>query len=138
MNSNQKYNQAAIKQFRKELSRLLDDTRDIDIKVLNRAVNEGVADAKRNTNVVTGYMRRGWKSAPAVKSRTGGVTKTMVNVMDYASYVNYGHRLVNRSGETVGFVKGQFMLEKAIHKVDKALEREFKKEVERVNRKHDK
>lgn len=138
MNSNQRYNQAAIKQFRKELTSMLDDITDIDIKVLNRAVNEGVADAKRNTNVVTGYMRRGWKSAPAVKSRSGGATKSMVNVMDYSSYVNYGHRLVNRSGETVGFVKGQFMLEKAIRKVDKALIREFKKEVEKVNRKHDK
>lgn len=138
MNSNQRYNQAAIKQFRKELSAMFEDIIDIDMKVLNRAVNEGVADAKRNTNVVTGYMRRGWKSAPAVKSRSGGITKTIVNIMDYSSYVNYGHRIVNRSGETVGFVKGQFMLEKAIRKVDKALIREFKKEVEKVNREHDK
>ncbi|MDR7856305.1 HK97 gp10 family phage protein [Tissierella sp.] len=138
MNTNERHNKAAIQQFRKELAAMLDDIVDIDIKVLNKAVNEGVADVKRNTPVDTGYMRKGWKSAPAVKSRTGGVTKTMVNIMDYASYVNYGHRIVSRKGETVGFVKGQYMLEKAINKVDKALEREFKEEVERVNRKHDK
>lgn len=138
MNSNQKYNSAAIKQFRKELIDLVGDITDIDIKCLNRAVNEGVADAKRNTNVVSSYMRKSWRAAPAVKAKGGGASKTMVNNMDYSSYVNYGHRIVNRSGETIGWVKGQFMLEKAIHVVDKALLREFKKEVERVKKKHDK
>jgi hypothetical protein len=137
MNSNQKYNQAAIKKFRKELEAMLGDIVDIDVKVLNRAVNEGVADAKSNTNTVTGWMKKSWRSTPAVKS-TKGVTKVLVNSMDYSSYVNYGHRIVNRSGETIGWVKGQFMLEKAINKVDKALVREFKKEVERVNKRHDK
>lgn len=117
---------------------MLDDIRDIDVKCLNRAVNEGVADAKRNTPVDSGYMRRAWRSAPAVKSVSGGATKTMVNSMDYSSFVNDGHRKVNKAGETTGWVQGQFMLEKAINKVDKALEREFKKEVERVNREHDK
>lgn len=137
MNNNYRANRAAIKQFRKELTALLGDIMDIDIKVLNRAVSEGVADAKRNTPVDTGIMRRSWRSAPAVKSISGGVTKSMVNTADYSEYVNYGHRTVNRAGETTGWVKGQFMLEKAIHKVDNALEREFKKEVERVNREHD-
>lgn len=138
MNNNQRANQAAIKQFRKELSAMLGDIADIDVRVLNRAVNEGVADAKRNTPVRTGFMRRSWRSTPAVKAATGGVTKTMVNTADYSSYVNDGHRLVNGDGETVGWVNGQFMLEKAINKTDKALEREFKKEIERVNREHDK
>lgn len=137
MNSNQKYNQAAIKKFRKELEAMLGDVVDIDVKVLNRAVNEGVADAKSNTNTVTGWMKKSWRSTPAVKSAKG-VTKGLVNSMDYSSFVNYGHRIVNRSGETIGWVKGQFMLEKAINKVDKALVREFKIEVERVNKRHDK
>lgn len=138
MNSNQRYNQAAIKQFRKELTAMFGDIADIDIKCLNKAVNVGVADAKRNTNVISGFMRKSWRSAPAVKSKAGGVTKSMVNSADYSEYVNYGHRIVNKAGETIGFVKGQFMLEKAINKVDKQLQKEFKDEVERVNRKHDK
>jgi len=45
---------------------------------------------------------------------------------------------VNRSGETVGFKKGRFILEKAVSKVEKQLVEEFRKEVERVNSKHDK
>lgn len=137
MSSNYQRNKAFINQFRKELSSMLGDITEIDMKVLNRAVNEGVADVKRNTPVDTGYMRKSWRATPAMKSKTGGVIKIIVNNMHYASYVNYGHRVVNRKGATVGFVKGHYMLEKAINKVEKALAREFKKEVERVNRKHD-
>jgi len=162
VNNNQRANEIAIKQFRKELSAMLEDIRDIDIKCLNKAVNEGVKVAKQLTNVseggnivdfttrdgvhvnfttkttrVGGFMRKSWRSAPAVKSKSGGVTKSIVNNADYSSYVNYGHRIV-QSGVTKGFVKGQFMLEKAINKVDKVLVSEFNKEVERVNREHDK
>lgn len=162
MNSNQKANQIAIKKFRKELSSMLDDITDIDIKILNRAVNEGVRVAKENTNVseggnvvdfttsegvhvhfttdstrVGGFMRKSWRSAPAVKAKRGGVTKSLVNTADYASFVNYGHRIV-QGGVTKGWVNGQFMLEKAISATNKALEREFKKEIERVKREHDK
>lgn len=135
MSSNYQRNKAFIDQYRKELKSMLDDITDIDIKVLNRAVNEGVADVKRNTPVDTGYMRRSWSATPTLKTREG-VTKQLINVMDYASYVNYGHRIVTRSGETVGFARGKFMLEKAINKVDKALLKEFRKEVERVNSRH--
>lgn len=163
MNSNQKYNQAAIKQFRKELSAMLDDITDIDIKCLNKAVNVGLADAKKNTpvgqysnevNFTTkdgenvhfttnntrqgGFMRSRWGTTPTRKTKSSGVTKSLVNNADYSEFVNYGHRIVNKKGETVGWVKGKFMLEKAINKVDKALISEFRKEVERVNKEHDK
>jgi len=136
--SNYRRNKAEIDKFRKELKSMLDDISDIDIKVLNKAVNEGVEFAKEHTNVVTGHMRRSWRSAPAVKSSKGAVTKPLVNTADYAPYVNNGHRIVNKSGETIGWVKGQFILEKSVHKVDKVLLQEFRNEVERVNRKHDK
>lgn len=138
MNSNRKYNEAAVKQFRKELLSMFDDIEDIDKKVLNKSVNKGVAVAKKNTNVVTGFMRRRWRSAPAVKSKTGGVTKSLVNLADYASHVNYGHRIVNKFNETKGFVRGQFILEKTVGFIERELVKNFKAEVERINKKHDK
>lgn len=138
MNSNRKYNEAMVKQFRKELKALLDDIEDIDKIILNKAVNKGVKIAKLNTNVVTSFMRKSWKSTPAVKSKSGEVTKSLVNSMDYSEFVNYGHRIVNKNGETTGWVRGQFMLEKAIGVVERELVKEFKNEVERVNREHDK
>lgn len=138
MNSNRKYNEAAVKHFRKELLSMLGDIEDIDKKVLNKSVNKGVRYAKENTNVVTGFMRGRWRSAPAVKSKSGNVTKSLVNTADYSSHVNYGHRIVNKFKETIGWVKGQFILEKTIGFIERQLVKDFKEEVERINKKHDK
>ncbi len=136
--SNYRRNKAEIDKFRKELKSMFNDISEIDVKVLNKAVNDGVKEAKERTNVISGHMRRSWRATPAIKSSNGEVTKTLINTADYAPYVNYGHRIVNKSGETVGWVQGKFILEKVVHKVDKALLEAFRKEVERVNRKHDK
>lgn len=138
MNSNRKYNQAALKQFRKELKAMFDDIEAIDKNILNKSVNEGVRHAKKDTNVVSGFMKKNWRSAPAVKTNDGVVTKSLVNSADYSSHVNYGHRIVNNKGETIGFVKGQFILEKAVGVVERELVKNFKKEVERLSKKHDK
>jgi hypothetical protein len=137
MSSNYRRNKALIDKYRKELKAMMNDISEIDQRVLNKAVNIGLADAKRNTPVVTGFMRKSWATSPTKKTGNGA-EKELYNTAFYAPYVNYGHRIVNRSGKTVGWVPGQFMLEKAVNKVDKALESEFKKEVERVSRKHDK
>ena len=137
MSSNYRRNKAFIDKYRKELRAMLDDISEIDKRVLNKAVSVGLADAKRNTPVVTGFMRRSWAVTPTKKTASGA-EKSLINNADYSSYVNYGHRVVNRSGETVGWVPGRFILEKAVNKVEKQLGEEFRKEVERVNRKHDK
>lgn len=162
MNNNQRANQIAIKQYRKELKAMLDDISEIDAKIMTRAVHEGKATAVRNTPVgqrsshvhfvtkegkevdfdvkspyIGGFMRKSWHVSPTKKTRKV-VEKSLFNTADYSSYVNDGHRIVTRNGITVGWVDGQFMLEKAKNTVNKAIEREFKKEVERVNKKHDK
>lgn len=142
MNSNRKYNEAAVRAFRKELTGLLEDIEEIDKIVLNKSVNSGVRVVKELTPVgqyrngkVGGFMKKSWRSAPAVKSK-GVVTKSMVNSANYSSFVNYGHRVVNRKGETVGYVKGKFMLEKAIGHIERKLVKNFEIEVERVNKEH--
>lgn len=159
--SNYRRNKAFIDKYRKELKAMLDDVSEIDKKVLNKAVNLGAAYAKRNTPVgmrgnvvefttrdgkhvrfemrysrIGGFMRRSWHVTPTKKTPKG-IEKELINTADYAEYVNYGHRIV-QGGKTKGWVKGLFILEKAINRVGKALVRYFKEEVERVNRKHDK
>lgn len=81
-------------------------------------------------------MRRSWKTTPAQKQGSATV-KTLFNLANYAEFVNYGHRVVSQ-GKTVGYVKGKFMLEKAIGHIEKKLVENFRKEVERVNKLHDK
>ena len=160
--SNYRRNKAAIDKYRKELKSMMGDINGIDVKILNRAVNEGVRVAKELTPVsaggsivefdtrdgthvsfklssprIGGFMRKSWRSAPAVKSKGGGATKSMVNSADYSEYVNYGHRIV-QGGVNKGWVEGQFMLEKAVSHSEKVLKQEFSKEIERVNQEHDK
>jgi len=159
--SNVSDNAAAANRFRDELKAMCGDISQIDKKVLTAAVNQGLTDVKKNTpighysNVVdfdtyegkhvhfeTGFkqqggtMRKGWHS-PLAQKTAGGVEKTIENPVEYASYVNDGHRTVTRDGVTLGFVEGKHMLEKAVHVVDAALSREFEAEVRRVQQRHD-
>lgn len=160
MGSNQRRNKAAIDKYRKELEDILDDISEIDKKVLNKAVNVGLAEAKRLTPVgvypkevnfttqdgknvsfkisktkVGGHMRRSWATS-GIKKTNNGVSKEIFNTAEYASYVNYGHRIVIR-GITKGFVQGKFMLEKVVNKVEKAMINEFDKAINEVKKKHD-
>ncbi|QHI72897.1 HK97 gp10 family phage protein [Aminipila terrae] len=137
MSSNQGRNQAAINKFRSELQSMFGDIREIDVKVLDKSVNVGARNAKENTPVATSFMQKSWRAVPARKSKQGA-EKELINTADYSSYVNDGHRIVNKLGETIGFIKGKFILEGAIRLVEKTLKNEFEKEVERVNKKHGK
>ncbi|WP_094549961.1 HK97 gp10 family phage protein [Petroclostridium xylanilyticum] len=164
MNTNQRANEIRLKQFREELELMLEDVKEIDKKMLTKAVNVGLVEVKKNTPTgnypthvefiaykgtekeklvsfdvskkVGGHLKKSWHVSRTEKTNEG-VEKKLYNTADYALYVNNGHRIV-RHGKTVGFVKGKFMLEKAMGKVDKAIVDEFKKEVEEVKRKHGK
>lgn len=138
MMSNYQHNRKEIDQFRKELRAMVGDISVIDAKILNISVNKGLASAKRNTPVDTGFMRKMWGALPLRKVKRKGVEKSIYNAADYSSYVNDGHRAVNQAGETTGWVEGQFMLNKAEKQVRRSLKQEFKKEIERVNKKYDK
>lgn len=68
------------------------------------------------TGKVGGTLRRGWTTAPIARTHKNGNIKVVIyNPVEYASYVEYGHR--TRGGK--GFVRGQFMLEKSRQEVDK-------------------
>ena len=164
--SNYRRNKAAIDQFRKELMAMVDDIQQIDKKVLNKAVNNGAAYAKRHTPVgkhpnpvtftvktgpdagtvvsfkvsnpgVGGFLRKSWHKLPTKKSKAGVETE-LVNTAEYSTYWNYGHRIVTKKGgPTKGFVKGTFVLEKTRGYIEKQLVKEFEKEVKAVQSKHD-
>lgn len=70
-----------------------------------------VREVKRETNVVTGNLRRRWDSR--VEKRSDGADIILENDAEYAAPVNDGHRIV-RGGKTVGMVEGRHMLEKGI------------------------
>lgn len=172
--SNYQRNKAEIDRFRKELMSMMDDIQEIDRRVLNKAVNEGVRYAKRKTPVgvhpnpvtftvkrgpdagkvvsfearksaeasacamVGGWLRWNWHKLPT--RRNGQSIETeLVNSADYASYWNYGHNIKNsKTGPSKGFVKGTYVLEKTQNYVSKRISSLFEKEVEAVQKRHDK
>ena len=83
MSSNYRRNKAAIDKFRKELKAMLGDISEIDSRILTQAVNEGLADAKSNTPVVTGFMKRSWAVTPTKKTASGA-EKSLINTAEYA------------------------------------------------------
>ena len=83
MSSNYRRNKAFIDNYRKELRAMLDDISEIDKRVLNKAVSVGLADAKRNTPVDTGFMRKSWAVTPTKKTASGA-EKSLINNADYA------------------------------------------------------
>lgn len=165
--SNYSDNAKAIEQFQKELKSMLNDIREIDKNVLNQAVNEGVTYAKKLTpvglhpNPVTftvkrgpdagtvvefkvsnpgtgGFLRKSWHKLPT-KRIAQGLETALVNTAEYASYWNDGHRIANtKGGPTKGFVKGAHVLEKTREYVEKRMVKLFEKEVEAVQKEHDK
>lgn len=74
--TNYNANKQAIDRFRKELMEMVEDIREIDKNVLNRAVNDGVAYAKRRTpvgthpNPVTFTVKRGPDAGKVVSFKT--------------------------------------------------------------------
>ena len=133
-------NKKAVDLFRKELTAMLGDISEIDKKVLNRAMNEGVAFAKRKSPVITGVFRKNWRKLP-VRKNNKVVEAELVNNANYASFVNYGHRTVDRDGNTTGYVKskmGDHLLEKTCDFMEKRMAELFEREVKAVQEKHDK
>lgn len=164
--SNYRRNKAFVDQFRKELKAEMDDLSEVDVKVLNQAVNEGIRWLKERTptgihpnpvtfkvksgpkagkvvsfktkdTIVGGLLKKSWRSAPASKSASGA-KKVLVNTAEYASYWNYGHRIVLRKGgPTKGFVKGTYLLEKGVSYIDRRLVALFEAEVQRIRKEHE-
>lgn len=164
--SNYRRNKAMCDQFRKELADMMDDIREIDKKVLNKSVNQGVRYAKGHTlegkhpNPVTftikhgkhageevsfpvknpgtgGKLKESWHKLPT-KKLVGGVETEVVNTQFYASYWNDGHRIVTKKGGPIkGLVKGTHVLEKMKSHVDRQMVKNFEAEVKAVQAKHD-
>lgn len=93
--------------------------------------------AKKLTPVRTGYLRRGFTAGREVDGSTYMLTETvtkqgrtfkytLINSVEYAPYVEYGHRKKNG-----GAVEGRHMLKKAEQQVDAELDNYVAKKVEK-------
>lgn len=78
-----------------------------------------------------GVLRRGWKSKGF--KIPNGYERVVFNDIEYAPYVEYGHRIV-RNGQTIGFVQGRHMLEKSVDEIKRIADSYAKQKAEETIR----
>lgn len=130
-------------QYRAALVALGADLNDSAQHIVAQMASAGVAVTKKNTPVgvypsgsgkVGGNLRRGW-----IKGVTYKVGKDWQsgysNNVEYGLYVNNGHRIVNKAGETIGYVSGRRMLEQGIDAAKQQTDAIFNNEIARVKAK---
>jgi len=98
-----------------------------------------LAKAIKRTPVDKGTLRRGWDASIGAKAVNtgGGYTVTITNSVEYASYVEFGHRqtpgrYVPAIGKSLkkSWVSGQFFLTKAELELEKELPKIIEKKLE--------
>lgn len=94
-----------------------------------------IAHAKKRTPVGVykdkrgGTLRKGWDKE--VRRTSKGYKVDVFNDVYYAPYVNYGHRIV-RHGETIGYVKGQYMLENSVKSTQEKINKYYENRMKRI------
>lgn len=117
--------------YRNQLQSLTDKIDDIFIQALYEIAQRELRIAKKNTPVgdypegsgkVGGTLRRGWAITDITKTEDGYLIKVK-NDVDYASYVEFGHR----TRDHAKWVDGYFMMtiaeSKVKAKIDEIVER---------------
>lgn len=141
-----KFDIDGLKKFRDELNKLQDPdkfveacAKELAARLLRLVVKRTpVGEYPKGSGKKGGTLRRGWtgKKRASAQGYADSLTVNhfgdtyvieIVNPVEYASYVEYGHRTANHSG----WVKGHFMMtisEKELQKIaPKVLENKIKK-----------
>lgn len=88
-----------------------------------------LAKAKPKTPVDTGALRSAWELGDV--SGSGNTLEVeILNGMEYATDIEYGHRIV-RGGIEVGYYNGRFMLKTSIDEVRRQMPLRYVKEFEK-------
>ncbi|MGL4999785.1 MAG: HK97 gp10 family phage protein [Cetobacterium sp.] len=95
-------------------------------KFLKKQAQYLVGAVKKLTPKDTGTLRATWQVS-RIKGSMKGLSIKVYNNTSYASAVNDGHR-IKKGGRTVGFVTGQFFLERALRGM-KDKQKELAKEI---------
>ena len=117
-----------------ELKRLKERLENISIKELLESAAKKVAARHlatiiKNTPVDTGNLRRSWEVD--VKEEANGYLVTISTEIEYALYVENGHRIM-KNGDPVGFLKGQFFVKKSEINTEGKIQKIVDTEIEKI------
>ncbi|MDR2932888.1 MAG: HK97 gp10 family phage protein [Oscillospiraceae bacterium] len=154
-------NRQNFARFREQLLQAGGECDESARRVVSRMADVGLAETKKNTPVGVydkevifvakkprlrivqfttsfkkqgGTLRRGWLKSKTRKAGNSWVSG-YENSVEYAIYVNNGHRVVNKDKITVGYVKGVRMLEQGMNEARRQAESLFRLEIQRVKNK---
>lgn len=97
-----------LEEFRDNLAKMLKGNDDFIKSLTLELTGRLLAMLEKATPVDTGYLRKGWFVITLTKT-SEGYEAEIANNTNYASYVNYGHRLKNG-----GWVDGKFFIELSV------------------------
>ncbi|TCJ01496.1 HK97 gp10 family phage protein [Cytobacillus praedii] len=120
-----------MKAMRKQIAELRRNSYEIHMKVAKRIAQLAIRKVKKMTPVDTGDLRNNWKFTVTKKGDSFYVT--VYNKLEYASFVENGHRIVV-AGQTVGWVEGKFMLKLTMDEMERIAPNMWKQEVEKEMR----
>lgn len=98
-------------------------------KFLLEMADRILARVKPRTPVISGDLKRGWELGD-IHGEGKHLTIEILNGMEYATEIEYGHRIVH-NGIEVGWYEGRFMLKISIDEIKRQMpsryQSEFKK-----------
>ena len=133
-------NKQNMEKFRNQLELCCLELETIPKKVVSQMADVGIAVTKMKTpvnkdpKVIGGTLRKAWTKTKVHKVGNCYISG-YTNNTSYAMFVNNGHRIVNATGETIGYVPPQKMLEKGMTEARQQTEILFRGEVAKVKRK---
>lgn len=102
-----------LEEFEKKLRIIEKKAPDRILKELDRQGNYLRRQARKNTPVKTGNLRKGYKLTKTEKI-AGGYQKGLYNTAPHHHLVHNGHRKVSQSGKLLGWTPGLFYIDKTV------------------------
>lgn len=119
----------SLEKLRDSLSKSEKLINQVLVDICNEVAGRMFKATVKDTPVDTGWLRENWYIGP-IKKVSGGYQVEIINPVEYAVYVEYGHRIVI-NGVTIGWQNGVFMLTIAEmevkDRIDKIIERRIDK-----------
>lgn len=107
--------------FRDKLQKVDKASDEIIKQAIIEIANRALRLIKNATPVDTGFLKGDWFISNMKKS--GNVWRIDIsNLVEYAPYVEYGHRIVSRDGATIGWHEGVFMMTISLKAVEKRVD----------------
>lgn len=95
-------------------------------KFLIEMAERVLARVKPRTPVISGDLKRGWELGD-IRGEGKYLSIEILNGMDYATDVEYGHRVV-RNGVEIGWAEGRYMLKISIDEIKRQMPARYQSE----------